>query len=249
MHVAESESDLHGAAAAAVVAILGQAIAQRRRARWVLAGGSTPLGLYRALASRHRRALDWSRVEFFWGDERAVPRDHPESNYGAALRSLLAPLAIARLRMFPIRGGAGAAAAARDYDAVVARALAADDDAWDLVLLGLGTDGHTASLFPAAEAKARAPSWAVDTLAPEPPRQRVSLTLRALNRSREVLFLAAGEAKAPAVAGVLAGDPALPASWVRPAAGAVSWYLDTAAAGPAAARAASRIQSPSAPAE
>lgn len=228
LHVLEP-GRLFAAAADAVVDALAEAIDARGRARWVLAGGGTPTGLYRELADRRGESLDWSRVDFFWGDERAVPPDHEESNYRSAFASLLAPLAIERRKIHRIRGELGAEKAARQYDLVVSDVLT--NGAWDLVLLGLGADGHTASIFPPLGAAVLTRAWALPAVAPASPRARVSLSLRALSRTGRVFFLVAGAEKAAAVARALDGDRTLPAAHVTSSSGEVCWYLDGAARG------------------
>ena len=232
--------ELVQAAADLMVSTLAGAIEHRGRARWVLAGGTTPLALYRRLAA-DPTALDWSRVEFFWGDERCVPPSAEASNFRAAREALLDPLGIAESRCRRIRGELEPVEAAARYSAAVARVLAGS--AWDLVLLGLGSDGHTASLFPPrlpelpavpalpGQTRQENAPWAVATRAPSPPHARVSLTLPALNRARRILFLVSGQAKAAALARVVAGDPALHASAVAPRAGTVTWCVDSDAAG------------------
>jgi 6-phosphogluconolactonase len=221
------------AAAGIVIATLAAAVRRRGRARWVLAGGTTPNALYRRLAACHAAALDWGSVDFYWGDERCVPPDDSQSNFAGAAAALLRPLGVGAAAVHRIGGELEAEAAAAAYDATVCRALASGP--WDLVLLGVGADGHTASLFPpwppaGGMAQDAAGPWAVTATAPVAPRERVTLTLGALCRTRRVLFLATGAAKAGAVGRVLAGDLALPATHVRPAAGRVTWCLDCAAA-------------------
>lgn len=225
---AENSEALAEAVAELVLETLDAAIRDRGTARFVLAGGGTPLRLYRLLAERPQ-ALDWSRVEFYWGDERCVPPTATGSNYGAARVALLDPLGVDAGRSRRIRGELAPERAALEYAEVVGQAIA--DGGWDLVLLGLGSDGHTASLFPPRRPELETGAWVVAASSPSPPQQRVSLTLRALNRARRIFFLAAGEAKAPAVARVRVGDPELHASAVAPRDGAVTWCLDRAAAG------------------
>lgn len=200
---------------------LRQGLEESGRARWVLAGGGTPLPLYRELAAQHRETLDWSKVDFFWGDERSVPPDDTASNFGSAASTLLAPLSIEAAQIHRIEGEVAPEVAAARYGRVVARALSAGD--WDLVLLGIGADGHTASLFPPIPSDGRSPLVAA-TEAPTPPHERVSLTPRALNRAHEVVFLAAGAGKAAAVRRAREGDPTLPAAQIRPR-GRLAWCL------------------------
>ncbi len=180
----------------------------------VLAGGGTPRRCYELLAVME---VDWSRVTFLFGDERCVPPDHPESNYRMASQALLSRIRPAAVHR--IRGELGAEAAAAEYDAVV-RSL----PGLDLVLLGVGPDGHTASLFPGNPAL-RADGFAVAVHgAPKPPPDRVSLTLRALRAGRRVLVLATGPDKAGAVRRAAAGT--VPAGMIEHA----EWLLDHEAA-------------------
>jgi 6-phosphogluconolactonase len=231
--VAGAGIDPTAIAARIVVEVLNAAIAEHGQARWVLAGGGTPSALYQRLATRHAEALDWSRVAFYWGDERCVPPGDPESNFGRAEAALLRPLGASPSAVHRIAGELGARAAAAGYDATVDEVLA--EGAWDLVLLGLGADGHTASLFePPATAGvvvAAAAPWAMAAFSPLAPRERVTLTVPALSRSRRVLFLVTGAAEAAAVARALGGDRLLPATHVRPVGdGRLTWCLDRPAA-------------------
>lgn len=225
------------AAAEEVVGRLGAAVERAGRARMVTSGGSTPRPLYRLLASPDfRERLDWRRVELFQGDERCVPPDHPESNFGQLTETLLAGVAPAAVHR--IEGERDAAEAAALYDRVV-RGAAGDPPRFDLALLGIGPDGHTASLFPDTPRELARDGGgdrlAVATRSPEPPHPRVSLTLLALGGVERVVFMVAGERKAHAVARVLGrpaggaeGEPP-PAARVRPA-GSTLWLLDRAAA-------------------
>ena len=225
------------------MATLGAAIVERDRASLVLAGGSTPRELYRRLTELPwRERVGWRAVEIFWGDERCVAADDPASNFRMANETLLA-----RLEEFGIEPAAvhripaerGGEEAARAYDEVV-REAAGDPPRFDLVLLGMGGDGHTASLFPDTPEPDGGGRLAIVTRASVEPHERVSLTLRALNGADTAIFLVAGEDKAEAVARVFgarpgyvapragfAGEP--PAAWVRPRRRLV-WMLDRAAA-------------------
>ncbi len=166
-----------------------------------LSGGSTPLPLYRALAERAE--LPWRQTWVFWGDERFVPRDHPDSNAGTAIAAFLADVPVPTEQLFPwphLDGPeASAAAYARDLERVLG-----EHGGFDLTLLGLGADGHTASLFPGTGAALRDEP----TLVVRPPGERVRLSLGAglLSRSRTVAFLVEGENKRAALEATLAGD-------------------------------------------
>ncbi len=227
------------AAARRLTALAQLAVAERGLATIVLAGGSTPLALYRLLASPPlREAMPWAQIHLFWGDERAVPPDDPGSNYGqaaAALRHVaISPNAVHRMPG-ELSPEAGAAA----YRAELAAFQASHDShatqpwpRFDLVLLGLGSDGHTASLFPGSPMQTE-PVVAVTGDYEGRPAERITLTAAAFNTARHIDFLATGDSKAGAVAGTLRGKPdpmTLPAQRIQPAAGQVTWWLDEAAA-------------------
>jgi 6-phosphogluconolactonase len=235
-----TEEELAAGAAARVLDRLRQALALEGRATVALSGGSTPAPLYRRLGAAPA-ALAWKRVELFWADERCVPPEHPESNFRLARETFLDPLGLAGDTVHRIRGELPPEDAAARYEAELAAAFAEDPPRFDLALLGVGTDGHTASLFPGGPELAEVRRRAVATRAPEAPRDRVSLTLPVLDAARAALFLVAGERKAEIVARILAGGGEardLPAARVRPPRGELLWLLDEAAASrlPGAAR-------------
>lgn len=227
------------AAAEELVDAAARAVAERGRATVALAGGSTPQRLYRLLAdgsAPFRARLPWDRIHVFFGDERHVPPDHPDSNYRAAREALLAHVTVASVHR--MRGELpDPAAAAAGYEAELERffALSAAADPpprLDLVLLGLGADGHTASLFPGSAALEERRRWVLAPFVERLGTHRITLTLPVLDRAREVVFLVSGSDKADALARVLApGEaPAAPAARVRPEAGAPIWIVDHAAA-------------------
>lgn len=228
---------LEGARRVAVRA--ARVLAARSRFRLVLAGGATPRGLYEQLAAASGgegiddASLDWSRVELFFGDERVVPPDDPASNYRMVRESLLDRLVRAPAQVHRIEGELPPAAAAARYARRVGIALGSRIPRFDLVLLGLGTDGHTASLFPGSPALDERARPFVPARAPVAPHDRVTVTLPALRAAGEILFLVGGVAKATALARVLrpvAGAEPLPAARVRPASGRLTWLADEAAA-------------------
>lgn len=224
------------AAADRVVAAARNAIRRRGGFRIALPGGSTPRAAYTLLAEAPRvHRVDWSLVEFFWGDERAVPPDHADSNFGLAWRLLLSHLpglrSAALHRMPADLTDLDAAAVA--YQQELARAFgttpgAPRPPAFDLVWLGIGRDGHTASLFPGAAALAERRRWVVATPAPEPQPARLTLTLPVINAARAVLVVATGADKAPALRAVRSGTRQLPAARLR--ARGTLWLLDALAA-------------------
>jgi 6-phosphogluconolactonase len=203
---------LAAAALERILAAANDAIRARGQFRIVLAGGNTPRAAYQRL--RDARA-DWSAWQIYFGDERCVRRDDAARNSRMAEEAWLDHVAIPALQRHPIPGELGAAAAARAYCAILQ-----PDAAFDLVLLGLGEDGHTASLFPGhdwGEGPGSPAALAVID-APKPPRERVSLSATRLSYAREVLFMVEGDSKREALAQWRAGA-AIPARAIRPAAG------------------------------
>ncbi len=211
------------------------AVAATGRFAVALAGGSTPRALYALLAdpaAPYRDALPWTRTHAFFGDERAVSSDHHQSNYAMARDALLARVPLPPENVHRIRGEDHPEASARAYEEEL-RAFFGPAPRFDLVLLGMGADGHTASLFPGTPVLEEATHLVAATLAPAPGGRRITLTLRALEGAARVIFLIAGAAKAPALARVLSGGSgpeALPAARVRPLEGTVLWLVDRDAA-------------------
>lgn len=200
-----------------------------------LAGGRTPVALYEALASGAAARSDlWRHVHVFWGDERVVPPEDRASNYGTAWKSGLRRLRLSADHVHRVRGeSADARQAAVLYEADLrARFAGAVWPRFDLVVLGLGTDGHTASLFPGSDALLEKERWTAATEGGAPPRPRVTLTLPVLNNAAAILFLVAGPEKAEALASLLSPDPqsAVPARRVQPPRGDVMIFADRAAA-------------------
>jgi 6-phosphogluconolactonase len=234
--------DLAARAAGLFAQAAQTAIRARGRAMLALAGGSTPKETYRALAQPARRSrIDWARTYLFFGDERLVRPDDPSSNFAMVERALLAPAAVpaGHALAVPTRLGTAAAAAAA-YAALLAAAFgigeADSPPRFDLILLGLGEDGHTASLFPGAAALSVTDRWVAPSPpgALPPPVERVTLTFPVLNAARAVLFLVSGANKAEALRDVLEGRPSReqrPAAGVRPVDGTLTWLVDQAAAG------------------
>lgn len=216
------------------------AIAARGRFVLVLAGGSTPKALYQQLAlpagESPAGAVDWSRVHVLFGDERCTMPDHPDSNYKMAHDALLVHVGIVPSSVHRIRGELGPVRAAEEYDDTIRRIFAEDPEGdIDLTLLGMGGDGHTASLFPGRDFARDQGVFAAEAVAPpaSPVKERVTMTLSAIRASREVLFLTTGAEKRAMLARVLGaaekgGDPALPASMVT-CQGPVRWVVDRAA--------------------
>jgi 6-phosphogluconolactonase len=231
IEIAPDPGALARLAAAEVARRAAAGAAARGRFSLALAGGETPRRTYRLLAAPpHLEAVPWAALEIFFGDERCVPPDDPASNFGMAREALLSRVPVPPGRIHRIRGEApDAEAAAAEYEAEL-RAALGPGARLDLVLLGMGPDGHVASLFPGSEALAETARLARAALAPSPPARRISLTLPAIDAAGAAILLVAGAEKAERVAEVLSGrSPELPAARVRPAGGTL-WLLDAAAA-------------------
>lgn len=202
-----------------------------------LSGGSTPKLLFQVLAEDYSSQYDWARLHLFWGDERCVPHAHPESNYGMTQQMLLSRVPeLPAGQVHAIECSEQPELEADRYDQLLRDFLPASADGWprlDLVMLGLGEDGHTASLFPD-----RPDLWTSDRAAvavrhPESGQSRISLTLPVINQADVVAFLVTGEAKARRVADIIKSEGdyrRFPAAQVQPRSGQLHWFLDEAAA-------------------
>jgi 6-phosphogluconolactonase len=211
------------------------AVAARGRFTVALSGGSTPRALYALLADPDapwRNLVPWGRTQTWFGDERNVPPDHPDSNYRMAREALLAHVAASVHRM---EGERPAREAADRYEADLRATLGAEGGLpprLDLALMGLGADGHTASLFPGTDALEERVRWVAAPWVPAVGAHRITLTLPVFERARAVVFLVAGAEKAPALARLLSpppGEPAIPAARVRPEDGDLLVIADAAA--------------------
>jgi 6-phosphogluconolactonase len=215
-----------------------EAAAARGRFAVALSGGETPRALYKLLARQQfSQKVPWRRVHLYWGDERCVPPEHEHSNYGMAWDAFIRHVPIPAENVHRMRGEDPPEEAAQAYDREL-RGLAAqskprvDIPVFDLVLLGLGADGHTASLFPHSDALTVEDRFAVATEAPDGS-SRLTVTAPVLNAARRVWFLVSGAAKAGMVAEVIEGlrvPRAVPAQGVSPVHGTLTWLLDAAAA-------------------
>jgi 6-phosphogluconolactonase len=215
------------------VEILQRAIEERGVAHIALAGGSTPRAVNALLAAEPRRhAVDWGHVVFWFGDERCVPPADPQSNYRMNAETLLGPLGIAPQLVHRMRGEDDPPAAAADYEAILVRELG-ETPRLDLVLLGMGPDGHTASLFPGTIKAIDKTRLSIAHYVPQLDRWRMTLTPRTINAARFVMITAGGAEKADALHAVLDGPrqpDVYPSQLVSPREGELLWLVDAAAA-------------------
>jgi 6-phosphogluconolactonase len=222
-------------AARQIVMATQQAIQQEGRFSLGLSGGSTPQRLYSLLAaSPFADQIDWIKTHVFWGDERCVPPDHPDSNYRMAQEALLAHVPIPAAQIHRIYGEDDPGEAAQAYEATL-RAFFGDGlPRMDVILLGMGDDGHTASLFPhSAALDAPLDRCVVENLIPTKRVWRITLTAQAINAARQVIFLVSGAEKAERLNQVLHGTYRphdLPSQLIRPSSGKLLWLVDKEAA-------------------
>ncbi len=230
LHTAEDAHQSAILAARRFNDLAGQAQDHARRFRVALAGGETPKLFYQILAESYRSTIDWSRIDFFWSDERWVPPYDPQSNYGWARENLLDPLGIAETQIFRVATESGDAdQAAAGYEREIVEQLG-EPPAFDLVLLGVGEDGHTASLFPDSAALDETARWVVSNWVEKLRAWRITFALPLLNQAKHVFFLVNGAGKAKVMEAIFQGR-SLPAARVRPVRGQVEWSADAAAAG------------------
>ena len=235
IEILPTAADLFHAAAEEFTRVGRQAIAAQGRFAVALSGGSTPKALYSLLASSYPD-FPWARTYLFFGDERHVPPTDPESNYRMVSESLLTKIAIPAQNVFRVKAeNPDATASAANYETQIRKFFAltpAEFPRFDLILLGLGPDGHTASLFPDSPGLKENSKLVIANWVEKFKTHRISFTFPVLNNAAEVIFLASGPDKAAMVHEVLEGKPTppLPSQQVQPANGRLLWMLDAPAA-------------------
>ena len=208
-----------------VTAAAGQAIAERGLFRLSLCGANTPRPVYSGLS---KVGLPWNAVQVTFGDERCVPPESDESNYRMAREALLSHVPIPPENVFRMRGEIDPSAAAQEYEARLAEVAARFNEpryAHDLLLLGIGDDGHTASLFPGSEALKETERNVVANFVPKLDTNRITFTFPLINAARHVCFLVNDPKKEPILQAILHGDSGYPAEAVNPASGKLTWLV------------------------
>ncbi|MBN1993501.1 MAG: 6-phosphogluconolactonase [Anaerolineae bacterium] len=236
-HSFSTPEQLSLAAAKHVARLSAQAVAARGRFTVALSGGSLIKLLGPAIvAEPWRDRVDWSKWHVFWADERCVPLTNPESNYYLAQKYLLAYVNLPPAQIYPLDDSLDPQAAAEAYQNTLAQVFSPGAGRWpcfDLILLGLGEDGHTASLFPQHALLNETERWVAAIFdSPKPPPERITLTLPVINHARQVVFITAGPGKAEALAQVFDSTLThkLPAQLAQPINGEAHWFVDEAAA-------------------
>jgi 6-phosphogluconolactonase len=234
VHIFSSIAEFERGTADEVLHVLRNAIQKQGMCSVVLSGGETPRGIYRMLATDLlKKSLDWTRVHVFFSDERCVAPDDPQSNYGMIERELLAHVNIPPVQIHRMHGEAPPEEAATEYQEVLRTFFRNDVPRFDLVLLGIGEDGHTASLFPSTDVLGERKSWTRAVYLPRLKNWRITLTFPCINAGQNLLILGAGEPKAHILQRVFAAKVPtneLPVTLIRPTQGSLLWMLDHQAA-------------------
>ena len=233
LHILKTKDDVLNAAAEYFVKTANEAIAKQERFTVALSGGSSPKGLFELLASHYHSKTDWSKVYFFFGDERYVPSDHPDSNALMAKKALFDPLKIEAHQIFTIDTSFDPKAAAEAYQTKIETHFAPGPPTFDLILLGLGDDAHTASLFPHTDVVNATEAGVKEIFVQDKNVYRITFTAPLINNAHHIAFLLFGNSKADAVRQVLQGSKnynLYPAQLIQPTTGVVEWFMDEAAA-------------------
>ncbi|MBQ4567331.1 MAG: 6-phosphogluconolactonase [Desulfovibrio sp.] len=234
VHIHKDPAAMAERAAHILAAACEEAITERGAFRIAISGGQSPIPLFRLLSGKDwADRLPWDKMTFFWVDERCVGPDHPESNYGLARRELLSR--VPATHFFRMRGDTEPEAAAAKYEDIIRQDFNLEPNElprFDFILLGMGEDGHTGSIFPNSPALAEKKRLVIDQYVPERKGDRLTLTLPVINNARCCMFLVNGKEKYQGLSNALnlLAEPTLPAQMVRPSFGELIWIVDEAAA-------------------
>lgn len=233
LNIFESSEEVLKRLAEYFITIAQQSVAEHEKFSVALSGGSSPKKLYEMLASDYKDKIDWSKIYFFFGDERYVPATDPNSNYLMAKKALFDPLRIAETQIFPVDTSVEPKTAARKYTEVIKDFFQGKETRFDLVLLGLGDDAHTASLFPGTPVLHDDTPFVKEVYLEDKKVYRITLNAPLINQARHIAFLIYGEGKAEAVHHVIEDTEDIdnfPAQLIKPVNGELQWFLDSAAA-------------------
>lgn len=234
LRIFQDDKSLTAAAVEKFCFLAQNAIHQRGNFTAALSGGSTPRSLYQALASPpYLSQIDWRKVHLFWGDERHVPPDHPESNFRMVKEAMLDEIPIPDENVHRVPAELDVHQAAQKYEEDLKAFFKADWPRFDLVLLGMGSDGHTASLFPGSAGLSEEDRWFISNFDPKSQEWRLTLTKNAINSARQVMVIISGQAKAAALAKAIEGSATpelIPIQLLSPVEGDIVWMVDVAAA-------------------
>lgn len=223
------------AVAAAFAEWLVDWLNQQGKVSIALSGGSTPKVLFRLLAEQYAEAVNWSKVQLYWGDERCVPAGHEDSNYGMTQELLLKHIDIPLANIHRVRGEDPPQQEAERYGEVMESQLSESEGypEFDLIILGMGSDGHTASIFPHEKELIMADKPCAVATHPETGQHRITLTGPVINRAKQVVFLVTGASKRDKIREIICEEgewSSYPAAHIRPLSGKLDWFLDEAAA-------------------
>jgi 6-phosphogluconolactonase len=233
LNIFDTEDQVLAALAAHFVKLANDSISVRGKFSVALSGGSSPKKLYELLAASFSDKVDWGKVYFFFGDERNVPQTHPDSNYLMAKKAFFDPLHISSSNIFPVDTNLAPNEAAEKYQDEIEQFFDEDELSFDLILLGLGDNSHTASLFPFTPVLHDRTPGVKDVFLTDQQVYRITLNAPLINEAQHIAFLVYGEGKAIAVHHVLEDDEDIeefPAQLIEPIVGEIQWFLDTAAA-------------------
>ena len=234
-HTYQDGPEMAAAATAYFVETCATVIAEKGKCAVCLSGGSTPKRMFKLLSSDDwKEKVDWSKLFIFWGDERSVLQDSPDSNSGEAMRLLFDLVPIPKENIFAIDGGLDPAEAAEAYETTLETFFGDHEPAFDLCFLGMGDDGHTASLFPYTDIIYEEEYWVKEVFVEKLDTTRISLTAELINQAARIVFLIGGENKAEVLKEVLTGDfnpEKLPSQLVIRSGVEVTFFLDEGAAG------------------
>ncbi len=227
--------ELSHKAAAIFVDMSKKSIASKEKFSVAVSGGSTPRRFYSLLSSDpYRKRVSWHHVYFFWVDERCVPRDHEDSNFRVVFKTLLSKLSIPEDNINRIKGEAGPEKGAREYEEIIRKFFGkAGLPAFDLIILGIGEDGHIASIFPGSKALKKTAKLVVPVYTEKTQKHRITLTLPVLNNGSRIIILAAGSSKAGILHEILCKSDRMkqyPAGLIQPLRGSILWLVDEEAA-------------------